>query len=374
MGDLTQTITDLMDNYLASGYPIGVAVAAYSAKGPFELKVGRGVANKDPFLQAGPDVIFELGSVTKVFTSTLLAVQVLGSSSYSLDDPLSKHLPVSINNPWVEQVTLKQLATHTAGFSEDVPVKFGGEGKDGAIYLFHDELPSANSALMNFWNQWNPTDQLGENYCWPCTVGTCWQYSNVGFVTLGYAVAGNQYNTQLVAQITGAQQLNMPSTGALPPAGAKLAQGYNKDGTKARGEAADLKSNADDMLIWLKAQLGLVKMPSLLSKAILATQDTFFTADQQCPQSGHPIKMNMGLGWQIHTLQIQGASQNVYVKDGASGLGKQSCFVCYVPSQNVGCAVLTNGVGADQPPSVLAMQILNTLLGLPLSLEPGVNG
>ena len=367
MGDLTQNITELMDNYIASGYPPCVAVAAYSGKESLELTLGRGLANKESGLKAGPEVIFELGSVTKVFTATLLALQ----SSF-LNDPLSEHLLVKINNPFVEQVTLKQLATHTAGFPEDVPGKLGGQGKDGAIYLFQDQWPPAGSALVNFWNQWNPKDKLGKNYCWPCQVGTCWQYSNVGFVTLGYAVAGNQYNAQLAAQITGPQQLNMPSTGALPPSGAKLAQGYMKDGNKAPGEAADLKSNALDMLIWLKAQLTLIKMPPPLNTAILATQDTFFTSESQCPQSGHAIKFNMGLGWQIRTLQLQGTNQNLYVKDGASGLGAQSCWVGFVPSQNAGVAVLTNGAGADQPPSVLGLQILDTLLGLPLNLRHAV--
>ena len=167
-------------------------------------------------------------------------------------------------------------------------------------------------------------------------------------------MAGDQYNTQLTAQITGPQQLNMPSTGALPSAGAKLAQGYMKDGNKARGEAPDLKSNALDMLVWLKAQLALIKMPQPLYTAILITQDTFFTSASQCCDSEHPIKFNMGLGWQIHTLHLQETNQNLYVKDGASGLGAQSCWVGFVPSQNIGVAVLTNGVGADQRPSVWA--------------------
>lgn len=368
MGDLTQNITDLMDNYLAQGYPPGVAVAAYSGNESLELTIGRGVANKKSGLKAGPEVIFELGSVTKVFTATMLAFK-----SSNLDDPLGKYV-TQINNPLVQQVTLKQLATHTAGFPENVPKKFGGVGKDGGIYLFHDQYPPADSALVNFWNEWNPTDTSGDNHCWPCSVGTCWQYSNVGFVSLGYAVAGDQYNTQLAAQITGPQQLNMPSTGALPPSGAKLAQGYMKDGNKATGEAPDLKSNALDMLIWLKAQLISIAMSNPLQTAIQISQDVFFSSGQQCAQSKHPIAFNMGLGWQIRTLQVQGANQNLYTKDGASGLGGQSCWVGFVPSQNVGVAVLTNGISADQPPPVLGMQILDTLLGLPVNLRPAGKG
>ncbi len=372
MENLTQNIKDLMDNYIAPGYPPGVAVAAYiSGKESLELTLGRGLANKESGLKAGPEVIFELGSVTKVFTATFLALR-----PSLLNDPLSKHLPVKIHNPLVEQVTLKQLATHIAGFPEDVPEEFGGDGRDGAIYLFQDQAPPVCSALEKFWNEWNPTDKRGNNYCWPCQVGTCWQYSNVGFVTLGYAVAGAQYNTQLTAQITGPQQLNMPSTGAQPPSGAKLAQGYLKNGKAAPGEAPDLKSNALDMLIWLKAQLNSIKMSSPLNRAIMATHDLYFTSAQQCQcvQSKHPIQFNMGLGWQIRALQMQGTSQNLYAKDGVSGLGGQSCWMGFVPDQNAGVVVLTNGVGADEPPAALGLQILDTLLGLPVSVRPPEQG
>jgi hypothetical protein len=63
--DLASNITDLIDNYLASGYPPAAAVAVYHGENQlFELTVGRGLANIESGLKAGPEVIFELGSVT----------------------------------------------------------------------------------------------------------------------------------------------------------------------------------------------------------------------------------------------------------------------------------------------------------------------
>jgi hypothetical protein len=44
-------------------------------------------------------------------------------------------------------------------------------------------------------------------------------------------------------------------------------------------------------------------MPNTLETAILTTQDTFFTSDNQCPRMGHSIEFNMGLGWQIRALR-----------------------------------------------------------------------
>src|SRR5262249_1030157 len=156
------------------------------------------------------------------------------------------------------------------------------------------------------------------NYCSPCKVGTCWQYSNVGFVTLGYAVAGTQYNSQLEANITGRKQLNMRSTAAQPPAGAKVAQGYvMKNGAvhPAKGEAEDLKSNANDMLVWLRAQLGIGDVPKPLASAIALTHNTYFTPQQQCAQANKPIKFNMGLAWQFHALPK--SDLTLYIKDGS---------------------------------------------------------
>ena len=111
-------------------------------------------------------MIFELGSVTKVFTATLLALQpkILGG-------PLIEHLPVAVNNPLLKQVKLKELATHTSGFPRKIPKKISGPGKEGGMYLFRDQAPPSDSALVNFWNDWKPTHK--PNYCWQCKIGTC---------------------------------------------------------------------------------------------------------------------------------------------------------------------------------------------------------
>src|SRR5579863_6185280 len=58
-------------------------------------------------------VIFEIGSISKVFTGLLLADAVL-DGKLSLDDTLAQRLPVKFQDPTVGAVTLKQLATHTS--------------------------------------------------------------------------------------------------------------------------------------------------------------------------------------------------------------------------------------------------------------------
>jgi CubicO group peptidase (beta-lactamase class C family) len=352
-------INKVIDDCLHGGYPSAVSVAFYYADSdPQELTIAKGIVNRELNLPASPDVIFELGSVTKVFTSTLL-----GFDPDLLDQPLRKHLPIQASNPNLEQVTLKMLGTHTSGFPRDVPHK-SGPGADGGLYLFHDEEPPADSALVHLWENWTPREK--DNYCSACTPGTCWQYSNVGFVTLGYAVAKNAYNSLLREKVTG--PLKMNSTGAQIPDSALLALGYPKTGETEYpcGQLQDLKSSGNDMLTWIKANLGVISMPKPLSDAIVVTHKTWFEASQQCRQPHvPPIHFDMGLAWQKSFLR--NSSFLMWAKDGGGNCS--SCWIGFIPEKQIGVAVLTNGSHADQTPTDLGISILQQVLHVPLTLR-----
>jgi CubicO group peptidase (beta-lactamase class C family) len=62
------------------------------------------------------NTVFEIGSVTKVFTSLLLA-QMVVDGQVKLDDPVSRYLPSSVHVPQGNgrQIELIDLATHTSG-------------------------------------------------------------------------------------------------------------------------------------------------------------------------------------------------------------------------------------------------------------------
>jgi CubicO group peptidase (beta-lactamase class C family) len=64
---------------------------------------------------------FEIGSLTKVFTTTLLA-EMVDRREVALDDPVSKYLPSAIHLPVFGDrgITLEDLATHTSGLSDAV--------------------------------------------------------------------------------------------------------------------------------------------------------------------------------------------------------------------------------------------------------------
>jgi len=104
------------------------------------------------------DTLFEIGSVTKVFTAMLLE-DMVQRGEIAVTDPVAKYLPAGTRIPERngEPITLVDLATHTSGlpFMTDQP-----------IYAF---LAS---------------------YSLPRDPGSQWDYSNIGYWLLGQALAG----------------------------------------------------------------------------------------------------------------------------------------------------------------------------------------
>ncbi len=70
------------------------------------------VENDSALVFDNHQMVFEIGSITKVFTSTLLAQLVL-EEKVALDDPINDYLAVTIKDQ--VQMSFKQLATHTSG-------------------------------------------------------------------------------------------------------------------------------------------------------------------------------------------------------------------------------------------------------------------
>ncbi|MCW5548101.1 MAG: serine hydrolase [Opitutaceae bacterium] len=97
----------------AAELPAGGFVLAEVADGNTTYAAaGRPIARKDLPPEA---IIFEIGSITKVFTGLLLAQAVLDGKT-GLDDPIAKHLPADLTlDPSVAAITLAQLASHTSG-------------------------------------------------------------------------------------------------------------------------------------------------------------------------------------------------------------------------------------------------------------------
>ena len=201
----------------------------------------------DPRVPDG-ETIFEIGSVTKVFTSLLLSEMVL-DKEVNLNDPISKYLPPTVHAPSRngKQITLLDLATHHSGLPREPA---------------HPNDSYTVEQLYDFLN----------HYQLPRDPGAAYEYSNYGAGLLGQILAGRagtDYETLLRKRITG--PLGMDHTAVQPTDAMKanLIPGYSGK-TKtlpipihALAPAGAIRSDVDDMLIFLAANLGIIHTPLL---------------------------------------------------------------------------------------------------------------
>jgi len=141
------------------------------------------------------DTIFDLASISKIFTST--AVMVLFEKGlFELDDPVVKYIPEFAANG-KQNVTIRQLLTHTSGFVSWIPLYTKGNSRDERLQLvFQQPLK-------------NPP-------------GTTYEYSDLNMITLGALVerlSGQRQDEFVKERITG--PLGMKDTMYNPPASLK---------------------------------------------------------------------------------------------------------------------------------------------------------
>ena len=158
------------------------------------------------------DTLFEIGSVTKVFTALLLA-DMAYRNEVRLEDPVDLYLPPGFHTPQRSgrAITLADLATHTSGLP----------------YFPFSVITTPNplAALARF----STADLRSwlDGLTLPRDPGSQWEYSNVGYGILGLALAnkaGTTYEALLNRRLIGPLRLqdttlhpNEPQIGGSPP-------------------------------------------------------------------------------------------------------------------------------------------------------------
>jgi len=215
--------------------------------------------------------VFEIGSISKVFTTILLADQVL-KGNMALDDPISKYLPKGIKAPERngKQIRLKDLASHTSGLPP-MPDNFVATDPNNPFKEYKKEQ------IYEFLSSHELTRDIGASY----------KYSNLGMGLLGHILelqSGKTYEELVKEHI--ASVLGMADTGiTLSPAMmARLAKGHaygsevsNWDITGLAGAGA-IRSTASDMLKFLAANLNDADTP--LAKAMKFSHKTAYKSKE----------------------------------------------------------------------------------------------
>ena len=232
---------------------VGIVVGVIEPQG--RRVVAYGSLNQGDPRPLNGDTIFEIGSVTKVFTSLLLA-DMVQRGEVALADPVAKYLPAEVKVPerGGRAITLVDLSTHTSGLPR-LPSNL--QPKDPAN-------PYADYTVEQLY-QFLSTYQLTRD------IGSQFEYSNLGGGLLGHALArraGMDYEALVRSRITG--PLGMSGTGITlsPQMKARLALGHNDKlvtvpnwDLPALAGAGALRSSVNDMLTFLAANLGYMKSP-----------------------------------------------------------------------------------------------------------------
>lgn len=309
-----QVIDDAVSLFMRDFKVPGVAVALYYKGKAYTYCYGYAdLAHKK---QVTDDTIFEIASITKVFTATSLAWEVL-AERMQLQDPISKYLPglPKQDSPFAG-ITLYQLATHTSSLPRTPPQKSP-----------QDHSPYSTAEMTAWLKGWTPQDPIGSKYA----------YSNLGYGLLGFALSAHSaipYEQIIRQEIL--QPLGMNSTFVTVPEAYKglYAVGYGKGGEIAShypstiwpGGGA-LRSTNHDMLQFLMANLG-VKGPPHLLQAMKFAQKGFFRVNDT---------LVLGLGWQIIDK-----SYKLKIVDKNGGVSGFSSYIGMVPEKTMGIVILTN--------------------------------
>jgi CubicO group peptidase (beta-lactamase class C family) len=291
----------------------GMVIGVIDAGG--QRVVARGPAGGTPF---DGDTEFEIGSMSKVFTSLILADMVL-KGEVSLDDPAQKYLPAGATMPSRngKAITLRNLSLQDSGLPrlpDNMP--FGDPQDPYADYTEAD--------LLAFLSHYQLTRDPGSQY----------EYSNLGVGLLGYLLARaahTDYATLLHDRITGPLGLDDTAIDLSPDQQARFATPHDAymQPTKpwhlpTLAGAGAIRSTANDMLKFLAAALD--------SKSKIAPEMKLLLSDRR---TDNP-RMQTALGW----IVLPAPTGEVLFHDGGTG-GFRSAMVLQ-PATGRAVVVLTN--------------------------------
>ncbi|MBS1688730.1 MAG: beta-lactamase family protein [Bacteroidetes bacterium] len=330
--DLDKRIDTVARQYINKVNTVGLSIGI--------LKDGKiatyeyGETKRDNKQLPGNKTIFEIGSVTKTFTATLLAWYV-NEKKLSLSDPITKYLPDSVAaNPAIQSITVQMLSNHTSGLP-----------------------PLPDNLVLNGPDSLNPYKYYSKDmmYSWlkTCSLqskpGEAYAYSNFATALLGNILEDISHKSyeQMVREII-CKPLNMQNTilHLTTTQEKDFVHVYNEEGNStpawdfvAFAPAGALHSTVSDLLLY--AQANMKNGTDKLSKAMSLTHKITY---DKTPK--------VALGWHI----METANQPIYWHNG--GTYGSSSYLAFQPSRQIAVVILSNSAESVDP---IALNILRLL-------------
>jgi CubicO group peptidase (beta-lactamase class C family) len=210
-----------------------------------------GTLDNGTSLEISGDTVFEIGSITKTFTSLLL-LDLVQHGDMKLSDPVSQYLPSSVKVParGGREISLLNLAAQDSGLPFNADNLAGSDWKE----QYDSYTVERMYAFLSGYSLTNDP-------------GALFRYSNIGMSLLGHVMElrmATNFESLVVSRIC--QPLSMESTRITPTTEmkARMATGHGENGKRApnfqlqvMASAGALLSTANDLLKYLSANLGL---------------------------------------------------------------------------------------------------------------------
>ena len=309
--EIKRILQERVDKYKKSS---GIVVGLINDQGSKVISYGKLSRELDG------NTVFEIGSITKVFTALLL-VDMVERGEVNLTDPIAKFLPPSVKVPTKDgkEITLLHLATHTSGLPR-MPNNFAPKDEDN---------PYADYTVEQMY-------QFLSNYTLTRDIGAEYEYSNFGAGLLGHILAlkaGTDYETLVLTRICEPLKMNSTRIKLSPELQARLTTGHDWAGNAVKNwdiltlaGAGALRSTANDMLKFVATNLELSE--SVLSSAM---QKTHLAQNQTSMPD-----LEIGMGW--HVLKKHGTE--ILWHNG--GTGGYRSFIGFDKKKRLGVVVLSN--------------------------------
>ncbi len=312
------TVRAILAERVATRRTPGIVVGLLDGTGRRVLAAGR--ADSAARVPLDGRTVFEIGSVTKVFTATVLA-DMVARGVVRLDQPVAELLPADARVPsrGGRAITLRELVTHTSALPR-MPNNFSPADPAN---------PYADYSVRQLY-------AFLSSYELPRDVGEAYEYSNLGMGLLGHALArraGTTYEALLTARVLSPLAMHDTRITLTPDLRSRLATGHDAMGNPTANwdiptlaGAGALRSTADDMLTWIAANLAPPEGPP--GRAIRDTHaPTIATGNEG---------MDIALGWHV------ARRPNATIIWHNGGTGGYHSFVGFDAARGMGVVVLAN--------------------------------
>jgi CubicO group peptidase (beta-lactamase class C family) len=348
MSTLSGTLADLQTVLDEAVQQTGLPAASVAVLHDGEVvQAASGVLNTRTGVEATTDSVFQIGSITKVYTATLV-MQLVDAGDVDLDRPVREYVPEFrvADAAASEAITVRQLLTHTSGF-------------DGGDHFV--DTGRGDECVARYVENIGDLDQL-------TPPGKLWSYNNAGFTVLGRLIErmtgqvwDDALRDRLLAPAGLLSSMTLPEDALLFRTAAGHVPGEDGKPVPVKRWAIDRSGGPAGAVIATPADvLGFARLHiedgrTASGEQLLSPGSVKAMQEQQVVMPGGG---GMGLGWMLGETS---GERTISHNGGTLG---QAAFLVVLPDRGFALCLLTNGPTGAVVWQKVAAHVFDAVLGI----------